>query len=731
VANTVKLRALDLDLAEGAEVSSWANIGTAGGAWSQATSADRPRFRTSGISGRPAVEFGLSADADWLDNTANISNFISGAAFMYVVVLRVRALAATQVLVQETAAAVINLQLLTGPERVSFNGPVTQGIGINVPLVVSIYRSGGDNFIAVNGGSYASATVANPSPLTGDARIGANAAGAAFFEGLLSELWIWNTTDLAELEAVVAQMLALYGAGPAQNEPARDAGSRRLWFYRKPVPDFSIEVPVHEGLDVELLDRVRVTHFAGPEPLQQGWGSNLWQAPLMQVVGREEREESCTLHLHNLEDYLCLMQDRAWSAKTSEPFLADGVARFNPGVARTFNRASQAWHQDPGSGLYVEVQHNEERFSQGGELFEPFAQNILLHSAFAQGNITGWTKTGTGVNGSALANDTADTGPWDVNSTGILQSAKFTAGTTHTTDLYLSQTTPTFAANAKVWFTALHKTDSNEPLHYAIQRSTDSNWWRESDNTWQASLTWNSMGSASTPTRYRTGSGKVIDVGSGTPTLTVRIGLPSGGTSGRISHLYHAQLEEAIHPTSPIITFGAIVDREADLLALANESGARVLNIAQGALAFEFISNWNTADIGNNFPNFVGCIFDANNRLLVYYNGVTDDFRFAWEGGGSEVEAECDVTVVPGTVYRVAVRWTGAQLEHGLAQRTIDIWVNGVKGVSHVGSALTEAASADFEIGSTAAGGSAGGILRNGHSYQNCPADAVMARLPF
>src|SRR5262245_48342428 len=101
MALTLQLRAIDLDLAEGAEVATWANAGTAGGNFTQGTAADRPHFRTAGLSGRPALDF--DSDEDFLTGAA-ISNYISGAAYMGLIVFRALSeAAATQQLLQDTS----------------------------------------------------------------------------------------------------------------------------------------------------------------------------------------------------------------------------------------------------------------------------------------------------------------------------------------------------------------------------------------------------------------------------------------------------------------------------------------------------------------------------------------------------------------------------------------------------------------------------------------------------
>src|SRR5262245_40395014 len=87
--NTVRLRALDLVLNDGDAVGTWANPGTAGTSWTQATAGFKPTFKAGVMNGHPAARF--DGTDDRMTNGTNIGNFVANNQFMGILVFRCNA----------------------------------------------------------------------------------------------------------------------------------------------------------------------------------------------------------------------------------------------------------------------------------------------------------------------------------------------------------------------------------------------------------------------------------------------------------------------------------------------------------------------------------------------------------------------------------------------------------------------------------------------------------------
>jgi hypothetical protein len=183
--------------------------------------------------------------------------------------------------------------------------------------------------------------------------------------------------------------------------------------------------------------------------------------------------------------------------------------------------------------------------------------------------------------------------------------------------------------------------------------------------------------------------------------------------NARICHVFHAQVETATHATSRIVTDGAAGTRAKSRLLIGNGTGVRCVNAAQGTLLAEVVADWATADIGNTNRGIFYAYHDASNYLLVQYNGTSDRFEFLLRRSGTTVTAYKSQTVVKGTAYKIAARWTGVEAELGLSAYTASLFVDGTKGTdATAGGVMTEAGTANLEVGSTADAENWGGAIR-------------------
>jgi len=539
-----------------------------------------------------------------------------------------------------------------------------------------------------------------------------------------------------ELSALHDYLRARYFAvTPEQNEQVRDVLSRRLWLLRRAQGLLEVTVPLW-ALDADILDRIAVEARWAPAPGAAGWGGKLWQRRAFSIQSQDINlsEQTVTLQLLDRRPLDVLFWD---TARTDEAALVlnasrqSGVARIHQGNTIAFARDSLAYIENPSDdSACIEIQAGERALTEAGEYIEEERTNEIIQSSFVN-DLTGWSSAGTGVNGSAIATDSDD--PFFNSETGA-KAIQFTAGTTHTTDLTLTATaTASIPANTDCRLSIDHKTDSGEPLYYRLQRSYDSYYWNNATPGWQSGSVNNSLGTVSARSPADRYVSENIDVGSNATTLTLTVLLPSGGTSGRISHLYHAQLEQGWHASSRIITQSVIATRVAADLTANVTTAAKIIDWTRGTVFFEFMPDWNDADADlDGSSRYLWRCTSASSHYLDCYitSGSVLTFRHY---NGTQYVATATQSMVRGTRYKIACRWTSSEGELDLAARTISIFVNGTKGSveANPSSALTFTSPGELQFGSYD-----GATLFGNGSFRNWQvspfplSDEEVARLP-
>jgi hypothetical protein len=298
------------------------------------------------------------------------------------------------------------------------------------------------------------------------------------------------------------------------------------------------------------------------------------------------------------------------------------------------------------------------------------------------------------------------------------------AGSPHTTDLTLtSSPTGTYPADSIVCLTMHYRshTGATSGPGWSLQRGVDSNWYTASTKTWGASKVVNAtpVSGASWTEAYAT----LIDVGASGTTLTLVYTIESGEPAG--CYIGHSQLDDAAFPQSTIITEGVGKSRAGDSFQITNNAGARSINAARGAFACIVAPNWNDeeSEVDRNIWNG---FHDGSNYIRMKRNVSFGRWEVEYMAGGVAATAlKADSLPVRGREIRLGARWTSSEGELGLPVRTIDVFVDGVKGISAVASAtLTEAATSNLFLLPS------GGIIRDMQSVAYVPTDEEMARLP-
>jgi len=529
-----------------------------------------------------------------------------------------------------------------------------------------------------------------------------------------------------------------YAGLSALTESVRDAGSRRLWDWRKAKQFIRITVPIHVGLEVNAGDPFWVEHLAGAHPTDEGWRAKVWQLRGTVVYEKTVRPADGTVELvlRDRRSHLCLYRYTGWSIRSSSP-LGIGIAAHGLGAARTLTRVGDAWVLDPGSKLFVKRLDGEPLYTEGGEAFVEAETNYLVQSAFKNmtgANFDGWTKSGTTAD-ATIAEDTSRL-LWDAANTGVSRCALFTASNPIMgADLELIGTaTASFAANTTLWLVAWYEMLTALGVPYlGLQRGFDSRYWRESDNSWQVAKTWNPLPSITTIDdlwdHYKS---KQIDVGANATTVTPRLGIPTTGTPGSAFRMFGLKITDALD-ASPflILTEAAAVTTPKTRFTMANSAPVRVVNEAQGALTWEVIPFWNSADIGSTYRTvFYHANSDGSLAIWGGYDGANARWFVSLTGGGSTVTAYKAASVVRGTMYRFVFRWTGSNAELDLPAYTASVLIDGTKGTdASIPASLRDQVLPTLEIASKSDAQRISGLQRLFHSLQWVPNDTECARL--
>lgn len=526
-----------------------------------------------------------------------------------------------------------------------------------------------------------------------------------------------------------AHVSVTYQPIPAGIAAAREIASQRLRRYRRPLEECQVEVGL-DKLDLELMDDLSITHFAGPHASGQGWGAVNWKRRLHQL-----REESINLNSMSMNigtrgrrGYLCTFWDTGESRRTSSA-AEDGVARLTSGGTLTYERDSKAWIPDPGSGLVTEIGINQKPIARDGLLVENFATNYLQHSSCVEGatSVAGLTLAGTGVNGSAIAASATSGNDPLFNQAVTANSYLFTAGNPHTADLRATwPATATITANELVRFSIDHRDTAAAVLSWRLTRAVDGFFWNDATPGWQVGAVNNAITTSTSRARFRS---QVINVGGTNTTVTFALQITSGGAASRAHRVYHVQLENNPWTTSHVVTTASTYARAVQTYHIDNVSGARNISSTNGTFLCEFIPVWDAADVVAiaGFPTFFDMTYDASNWIRMFWNSGSGNLDFQMRAAGTTYSATKSWTPVRGTTYKLAARWTSSAGELGLT-RTLSVFVDGVKGTDAVRAADPTQSSVDLFIAGDPVNAMSNGNMRRITFSQEVYTDSEIAR---
>jgi hypothetical protein len=450
---------------------------------------------------------------------------------------------------------------------------------------------------------------------------------------------------------------------PADPGVGREIGTAYLRVVRRPVrtPILSIGPQI---LDSELMDDLSLSHYAHPLTTILGErdennvlrsGRREWQRILVQLRAvdlnlmllvadstfRDRRWDLCTLY------------DSAESQRTSAN-MEDGVAILTWGGERTYTRPSRAWIEDPGSEKVTLLVPNQRPIGLHGFQPESFSAQLLQRTSAISG-VTGLTSTGDGT---ATAESPAEDAIFEDTITD--NCILLTAGNPHSTANVLEwPTSDAPPSNATLRFSIDHKDDAGAVLEWQLERTSDNDFFDDSDGTFNTTSTWNALPVRTTP--FRDFSAFKIPLISG-DSMILRLRQPSGGTVSRENRVYHVQLENngVGHVTSRIVTNDFTYARELQLYEVPISGFYNF----HGTFFCEFIPAWNSADmdVTGNFPAIfeVRYIGDEtfDNGWLLYYNGTAGEtLTFECRVEGEVYTVSIPYTAVSGQLVQIMCRW--------------------------------------------------------------------------
>lgn len=475
---------------------------------------------------------------------------------------------------------------------------------------------------------------------------------------------------------------------------SQNIASRMLRLRRRPIPTVTIRGPLPFA-GVRLLDDVVLTAITGPTTGGSGWGMKRWERRRLRVLSSELDPKSLevTLRCVDVLEYLANVWDTSLSEERSGNFF-DGSARLFPSESFVYVRATKAWVESPataaqGSKQIIERLAGHQKSVQTGQLIEGERLNWLTRCCWISG-LTGWALTGTAVNGSAVAADTAEL---LFDSAITPQTMKWTAGSPHTADLMAEAPgIATQQAGTTGCVSIYHKDDPGAVFCWRLQRLFDNKYWDDTGATWSVAVVNNAL---PVRTSWERDASKPIPFGADATSLKLFLLQPTGGTAGRRNWEAHAQVEEGRYPTTPIVTDANGVVRNADDHRYENFHQRRVWPIEHGHAAIEVVPEWNASDVlSGDSRTFLEAYHSADDFDRLTYESAQAGLVFLRRVKGVEYRAVKAWTPARGTAAKLACRWVGPESEQNLAPYTLSVFVDGVKGTDVVAAGIASSPAA-------------------------------------
>ncbi|MEY4955962.1 MAG: hypothetical protein RL409_219 [Gemmatimonadota bacterium] len=500
----------------------------------------------------------------------------------------------------------------------------------------------------------------------------------------------------------------------------RTSATTLLRLRRRPTRYVTIDLPPHYGY-LEPGDTIWSSHELLPESATGSDRYQTWALVPLHIIEIRDRLSPPQLQLKcvDLREVYCSF----WS-----PFLTDigmtddlnGIAILDRAGGWRTVRDGLAYGERPpawGYCAFQEVLAHAPIIDAFGLLIQGGDdRNILLNSVLSEGGpgntFTNWSST---TSGSAIAVE------WPlytlVDANGFRRSLQF-ATYNSGENAYISQTVGNAAGAYRYLFAKVYYKNGGayDDMTIRIQRSDTSEYWRDSDSTWQAAAQDNAISpkTGSTEIYYRWLS-KLMDLGGATANITVSVGhFACASAIPQISQLQAVELirvgenRTAEGYRNLLPTKAAETIRVDNNTFITNDSAVRVLSPTRGFVKLNFRPLWGNSDLDDNqIKGIWEAAFDGitdGQGLTCYYIRLgANSGEWRLKNKTHNAYASLAVTdVVRDQDYTIICRWTSDAVdEHNMVGQALDIWVDGVRGTTYPG-AVTQTASAvcDVHIGS-------------------------------
>jgi hypothetical protein len=581
-------------------------------------------------------------------------------------------------------------------------------------------------------------------------------------------------------QVVAVQIQVFYTGAASSDALIRDIRSRDLNFLRMPVPQTVTDLPIWRTV-IAPGDLCALSYSLANGPGGKGWGAGVTSRRLHMLLNH-----TIDLNEANLRTKATFVEMPRFVPTMFESDLTNiETDYFRPGIAilnqtreprrdgavtgtvlgggaltRFFTRNSVGLPNDPADNRLYQVAAGIESYDKQGLRIQGAATN-LCQGSNAFGNAAIWTKTAaagcaialTSITG--VANDSSFQPPGFDGTAGAHTIASFQmSGTTvPAADNQLAQISIANVGILKISFYnagIFPRTTTPEPFYWCFQRSSDSKWWLDSNQSWNATKQYN-------PLTHPTFDGQIHTftshyMGNVTSTAGGFIVCQAGTTSGigsvlgQTNILYQVDMVSgAFGSESIIVPATTAIARAADFLGYTCNGNETVYPVEQVSGWLYFVPDWNTADLQNGN---VACLYTA--LAGAGASGNFDDLRYTASGSGNgtlSFRRSVDGTLytvsianpvlVRGTMYVIGIRATGLNGELGLAPFTMDLFF-GTKGNVAKAPSSTVAAQQRFTtpytwwLGSAGPAGSvfAWGFFQGRKFHPHCLTDYEIMRQP-
>lgn len=576
----------------------------------------------------------------------------------------------------------------------------------------------------------------------------------------LGQLWVEITTTPSETFV----------------NPIRLSASAILRLFGRPLQPVEFSGPVQFSR-VRPGETVYVTHPQYPTEDGLGCGDLNWQRRPLKVLSVSDGLEPPEVRIKALDiiDRACRFWSTWRTDVGADVVNLSGIPRFDQGGGYTIARTTADWVERPTDRLLVGISAARPRItpfgllvqggtfpgsgSNAGEYYSYFLNNSFSQGTGGHGTsvpdgdttaFTSWIAAKAG--GGSLYVWKDDHFRFD-DPTAYARHAKMGSGANYAADhSWLYQVFPSHGANihlrAQLLFSAQAPTLDPSKVSFILRRNVSGTIKDWSTAGWVVGAGWRTMVDAETAsssaygkTSYRKYGNfyeywtEEIDFGPDVGTLSFITCFVQQNNAGIYLHqakLYHSwaatgQAQRVLRRVYDV-TQGSNVTNAADVGDLNNDDSYRIALADHGTISFVFIPLWSHSDVydltynlGSKYLMVLNHDFsnlDADSVYYSYSSATVATLGFARAYGGSAVGgAEITLTgsnlaqyMVP---IKIAIRWTGAAGELGLAPKTLDIFVNGIKGTSGVVSQFCrqKATGAYVAIGRHAASGGPGSAL--------------------